>query len=205
MTRRLARLLLVIVALAAAAAAASGPARAAGPVFTGFCTSVAPDAALTFGAGTTSVSAGSGGTGYTSGRCPRFVVDITVPPNSSGPAGYANEFLLGSGHGSQTGPIWWLPFTELSTCLDYTRYVAVYRRSTISGDFTFVGGGRMTGQSGAFYTTWICKLVADDDFVAFDEFSPPPFFTAAVYRVFVGATLGGIAQPVSVWAWRMPW
>ena len=209
MPRRSVRLLLLVAALAARAGAGAGHARASGPIFNSFCKSAAPDASLTFGAGATSTSAASGGTAYTSGRCPRFVVDITVPPSSSGPPSYSDTFLVGGGHGSQSGPVPWLPFSEESTCVDYSMNLAVYRRSVISGDFAFVGGGRLIGQSGwlsyGWGAKWVCKLVGDESFVEFGEFAPPRFLASAVYRVIVGATLGDVAQPVSAWAWRMPW
>jgi hypothetical protein len=209
MLRRSARFLALAAALAAFTGAAAGNARASGPVFNSSCKSFAPDAALTFGAGATSVSAASGGTGYTGGRCPRFVVDITVPPNSFGPPSYSNTFLVGGGHGTQSAPYPWLPFSEESTCVEYGMNLAVYRRSVVSADFTFVGGGHLIGQGGVLSygwgAKWVCNLVPDESFVEYDEFAPPPFLVPAVYRVVVGATLGGVAQPVSAWAWRMPW
>jgi hypothetical protein len=209
MPRRSARLLALVAALAAFTGAAAGNARASEPTFNSFCKSAAPDASLTFGAGATSVSAASGGTGYTSGRCRRFVVDITVPPNSSGPPTYSDTFLLGGGHGSTSAPYPWLPFSDEPTCVEYSMNLAVYRRSVISGDFTFIGGGRMIGQAGVLSygwgAKWVCKLVGDESYVAYGDFAPPPFLASAVYRVIVGATLGDVAQPVSAWAWRMPW
>jgi hypothetical protein len=193
MLRRTARLLVVAAACAALVAGAAGKARAdsipVGPALD-FCASVAPHATRTLGPGVPSVEATSAGGSYGSGLCPRFVTDITVPTNTGAP-NYWDEFSVYGAYadlatGSSLGG---LPLSQIE-CANYTGYLRVYRKSTLGGSFTVLGGGTTHGTwtNGGIWG-WYCAVTKTAGYVDLPAFNPPVLF-GAIYRVAFGAKVG---------------
>ena len=209
MLRRTARLLVLVAALAALVGGAAGKARAdvgpvVGPLFD-FCTTATPNATLNLGAGVPSVQATSAGGTYGVGLCPRFVVDITVPPNSGAP-NYWPQFTVGGGYadlntGSSLGG---LPLSQIE-CGNYTGYMHVYRKSVLGGSFTQLGGGTTHGtwqpDGGAFGP--YCAIDKTSSYTDLPTFSPPSLF-GVVYRVAIGAKVGASWRQVKAGAWHLP-
>lgn len=206
MFRRSARLLLALAALAAVAGTLAGGARAqVVPIFD-FCKTAAPHATLNLGPGVPFVEATSAGGTYGSGLCPRFVVDIGVPTNSSGGPGYADMFTVGGGYADlATGsPLGGLPLSQIE-CANYTGYLRVYRKSILGGDFTTLGGGVTHGAwmpGGGLFGPY-CAIVKAPSFVDLPAYNPPSFF-GVVYRVAIGAKVGASWRQVKAGAWHTP-
>jgi hypothetical protein len=210
MFRRTAHLLLLVAALASVTGIAAGQARADDvpyPFFFDFCKTAAPHATLNLGAGVPSVQATSAGGTYGVGLCPRFVVDIFVPPNSSGGYGYYNSFTVGGGYADlATGSPWGgLPLSQIE-CANYSGYLRVYRKSAIlGGDFTVLGGGTTHGvwvPGGDVFGPY-CAIVTAPGYVDLPVFNPPYLF-GVVYRVTVGAKVGSSWRQVNAGAWHPP-
>src|ERR1700754_2090201 len=145
-------------------------------VFPNFCASAAPDATKTLGPNLASVQASSQGGTYGDKLCPRFVVHIGVPPNTSGGPGYEPSFTIGATYaGAVTGPLEGfdndpLPLSQ-TDCAKFSQSLTIYRKALFDTDWVRVAGGTYTAQwipgssgGGGFPISAPCHRVASASF-----------------------------------------
>jgi hypothetical protein len=158
------------------------------------CFNRAADVTLAFGAGVSSVSSPASTTAYgTRIGCPRWVVDVTVPSNSSGTVHDLRSFSVGGADPN-------LPSTK-AACESVEIKTMWYRKRLGDPSFTDIGSvtekGVFNGEPGALFP---CVLsVQPGSTKPAQPFNPPQIGTNT-YRIVRSVKIGGAWQPVTVTA-----
>jgi hypothetical protein len=190
-------------------AATGGPKKKPG-VFktTDPCTIVTPDASLNLGPGVLGVQASSDGGTYHNAEdgCGLFIVDITVPNNSSGPSGSLPSFRIESGpveliingknltNGTNYAGGFALPD---KVCALYHQQTRLFVKSSTVAEFTLIKNVKAGASFGQPPGASKCVLVQESGSGLLSYGLPfgfiPPKSDARVYRVAVGVVLGSVS------------
>jgi hypothetical protein len=178
-------------ALAALVVLASAGAAAANPLVD-VCATVPADATLWLGEGTPKVEASSGDLNYTGywRPCDKFVVDVQVPSNSSGGAGFLPAFTIETP----------TPTPTPGYCYDFVQKTSVYRGLKHLGHVTFYAAERYDG------TCRVIPISNESD--PWPSSFTPPKTRVTTYRVVTTADYPDLwcdcALPVLVRAAHLP-
>lgn len=168
-----------------------------------FCKTANAHATLNLGPGILGSQATSIGGNYFQPNtigCNRFVVDIKVPYNSSGPAGFLPSGSIESGAIGLPGGItnyyggFSIPSTK-AECTSYLQYTSFYKKAQGQSAFSLVKSGKTTGTWNDTYA--YCKLTSAPLYSDVSGFIPPSSGTD-VYRVAVSVKVGGTYRTVRV-------
>lgn len=183
------------------------------PVTVDPCAVVAANASVTLGPGVPGVQAVSDGTKYADpGPCRFYVVDITVP-NDSSASGFLPSFSLESGAvelkkangenmGNGTNYAGGFPVPNYDKCSVYHQETRVFVRNSNANEFTLLNSVRARGEideSTPYQSTKKCFLVAEKPGKGVLSYglpfgSQPSKSSTKVYRATVKVSLGSVSN-----------
>ncbi|HEX4965678.1 MAG TPA: hypothetical protein VF173_33010 [Thermoanaerobaculia bacterium] len=168
----------------------------AGPAAALLCENAAANASLVLGPAKHSVKSTSSGGGYATVSCKNFVVDISVPSNSSGTGTDLKSFSIWTNFENPVGAI-----TAKAACLAFSDQTLVYKKAGGAGQFQMIGSWQRSGswtdptqQNGILFP---CTIQTKPGAILLPTLNPPAN-GADLYRVVTIRKSGTTPQTVIV-------